>query len=847
MTVLGNQNLPARLRGHPGWPETFNALSFAQFNPDGAIELYFQHEVPAHLKTGNIRFSIKSSTILIPVNAVQSVASSPSDPDAHLLVTLNPPITARESLDEYEIQLVESNPDGTPGTKPLKGFDPRRSMADLSTSAAALPDNAPDEPLGPPEINYLAKDFPTFKQLMLDRLSVTLPHWTEQNPSDLMQTLVELLAYAADYLSYFQDSVGTEAFLNTARRRISVRRLARLIDYTMHEGCNARTWVCIEIDQDKAELNPGFCLIAGHENASSSDSPIMGPAQFQRLQSTMASYLVYEPICKSKLTLYQDHNTIRIHTFSDQITTLPKGSTSAYLVDCREAPSIDEIDPPDRVLKLKVGDVLILEEVISPITLQPDDKDILHRHAVRITGIRNELDKVTNTPILSVTWNSDDALPFPLTLTVPADHPGAEPTHDITLVRGNVILVDHGQTIKNENLNPPPVQWYQPPGPSDASDPVAVSLPSLFSTVTLSKTPLTYSQPLPGAAANLSATVALNQDERQALPCITLMQNDGDPPIPIQWIPQPDLLRSEADDAHFVVEINDDTQPCLRFGDGTNGRQPDPIQPITATYRVGNGIVGNVGAERINCLVFPDIAPPAIKIHQVRNPLPAVGGTEPEPIDEVRVYAPSAFQQVLERAVTPRDYVSLAESIPGVQNAAAAIQWMGTREIIKIAIDPLDTDAPDDKFLSSIKKNLERYRLIGQQIHVDPATYVPIELDVTIQLDSAADALHLKSQLQQILGNTQLPNGQLGFFHPDNFTFGQPVNVNRIVTACKIKGVKNVTVLTLQRLNDPTSNAAKRGDLFMDRHEIAQLDYDPRNPLRGILAVHFSPTGRQQP
>ena len=47
-----------------------------------------------------------------------------------------------------------------------------------------------------------------------------------------------------------QDAVATEAYLETARQRISVRRHARLVDYKLHEGCNARAWVCIETDSD---------------------------------------------------------------------------------------------------------------------------------------------------------------------------------------------------------------------------------------------------------------------------------------------------------------------------------------------------------------------------------------------------------------------------------------------------------------------------------------------------------------------------------------------------------------------------------------------------------------------
>ena len=72
-----------------------------------------------------------------------------------------------------------------------------------------------------------------------------MPEWRERHVPDIGITLVELLAYVGDHLSYYQDAVATEAYLGTARQRISVRRHARLVDYQMHEGCNARAWVTI--------------------------------------------------------------------------------------------------------------------------------------------------------------------------------------------------------------------------------------------------------------------------------------------------------------------------------------------------------------------------------------------------------------------------------------------------------------------------------------------------------------------------------------------------------------------------------------------------------------------------
>src|SRR5207248_8256832 len=106
-----------------------------------------------------------------------------------------------------------------------------------------------------PEVNYLAKDYASFRQLILDRLALTMPDWQERHVPDIGIALVEVLAYVGDYLSYYQDAVATEAYLDTARQRISVRRHARLVDYLMHEGCNARAWVVIDTDTD-TDLDP---------------------------------------------------------------------------------------------------------------------------------------------------------------------------------------------------------------------------------------------------------------------------------------------------------------------------------------------------------------------------------------------------------------------------------------------------------------------------------------------------------------------------------------------------------------------------------------------------------------
>jgi hypothetical protein len=143
----------------------------------------------------------------------------------------------------YTLQFVTDAETDAQGMFPiaevLDGFDPQLSSVIFSFKVdcgpefdcnPAPPDCNPAPPT-PPPINYLAKDYTTFRQVMLDRMNQLLPSWGASTEADLGVMLAEVVSYAADQLSYRQDAVTTEAYLNTARSRISLRRHARLVDY----------------------------------------------------------------------------------------------------------------------------------------------------------------------------------------------------------------------------------------------------------------------------------------------------------------------------------------------------------------------------------------------------------------------------------------------------------------------------------------------------------------------------------------------------------------------------------------------------------------------------------------
>ncbi len=115
----------------------------------------------------------------------------------------------------------------------------------------------------------------------------------------------------------------------------------------------------------------------------------------------------------------------------------------------------------------------------------------------------------------------------------------------------------------------------------------------------------------------------------------------------------------------------------LRFGDGEFGMVPTEHSKFTLRYRLGNGGRTNIAADTL--VVFPDGVPPGVDpVVGVNNPLAGVGGRDPESVEQIRVNAPQAFRAVTYRAVQPADYTQIAERLPWVQKAGAAVRWTGS-------------------------------------------------------------------------------------------------------------------------------------------------------------------------
>jgi uncharacterized phage protein gp47/JayE len=101
-----------------------------------------------------------------------------------------------------------------------------------------------------PIIDYVTKDYDGFRQAMLNQIPLLLPNWTDRSETDFGIVLIELFAYVADILSYYQDRVANEAYLDTATQRRSVTELLRLIDYQIGPGLAASAYIHFDTSAD---------------------------------------------------------------------------------------------------------------------------------------------------------------------------------------------------------------------------------------------------------------------------------------------------------------------------------------------------------------------------------------------------------------------------------------------------------------------------------------------------------------------------------------------------------------------------------------------------------------------
>ena len=260
-----------------------------------------------------------------------------------------------------------------------------------------------------------------------------------------------------------------------------------------------------------------------------------------------------------------------------------------------------------------------------------------------------------------------------------------------------------------------------------------------------------------------------------------------------------------------------------------------------AIFRIGVGRSGNVGRDSlVHLLAAEQPVPDAPVVRAVRNPLAAWGGVDPEPVERVKAIAPAAFRAETYRAVTEDDYAAAAELLPGVDRARAEFRWTGSWYTVFVTIDPRGSDELTPRLRDEVRRHLDGYRLAGYDLEIRPPIHVALEIDIEVCVAPGHFRAQVHAAVADALSARRLADGTLGFFHPDRFTFAQPLHLSALYAAVEaVEGVDSVEVTVFQRYGDDTADYLALGRVDAGRFEILRLSNDRNFPEHGVLSLHM--------
>jgi len=519
-------------------------------------------------------------------------------------------------------------------------------------------------------------------------------------------------------------------------------------------------------------------------------------------------------------TLLFEQNEMAFYTWGDDQCCLAPGSTRATLLAHTES--------------LAVGSVVIFEEKLGPLTGDPDDADPVKRWAVRLRRVQRTdyadrplVDPLNGTAITQIWWDAADALPFPLCLSSVTDTThGSRSLTGVSVARGNVVPVDHGVWQDWEDLGavpPPPAQPVTAVGCTCGGAAPAGGVPRYFPK--LSQSPLTFAAPFDPTAA----AATLFTPSSSPLPQLKVRDDRQRP-----WQVLDDLLSSHESDQAVVLEIERDNTVFLRFGDGQYGAAANAASWFQARYRIGNGSAGNIGRDTLAHVVTN-----AKGIIQVRNPLAAGGGRDPESMQHIRQFASFAFRTQL-RAVTEDDYGAMAQLDPAIRETRGTLRWTGSWYTAFVSLDAASGDVPVQALVAATKSRLNLFRMAGVDLEVEGAVIVGLRIEMNICVAADHFQSDVRDAIMRVFTSGHSCSGQAGILSPANFTFGQKIYASPLIAAAQaVEGVSSATLTVFERMDDPSSDGVSKGLLTMGRLELARCDNDPNRLDRGIFVLQM--------
>jgi hypothetical protein len=813
---------PLDRRGRVTASHAFNGIDFVEIadSTQATLNVHFLNEVP--LQGSAVAPTITGGET-IPTVAVKPVgAGSWSHDDGHLVLTLR--VTAPGDFSIYTLTIED------PALDPFFDHVPfsfkAQCLSDLDCRTAAPP--CPPLAADIPPIDYLAKDFLSFRQALIDFSALRYPQFQERSEADFGMMFLEALSAVADDLSYTQDRIAAEAALVTATQRRSAIRHARLVDYEPQPVLAARVMLQFDVASDTTAIKPGLMV-----NAPGPDGT---PVVFET--GTGLVNRAADPPSWPASALWNAAAThpIRAYWFDDSARCLAAGATKMYVLG--------------RGYGFEAGQTLLIETAaettadppirqLVELTEQAEECDLLLTRAVAPT--------MDGPPFFTCEVSPPAAIaPTAVTRLVWRDADKLTAARDLTrtVVVGNIVPATQGQTFTDEafvitasatlDLTTPQSVVRTGPRPTLAGG--TPGEPMRLQLYSLANAPLTW---LPAATADAGPVPEIVLTEQSSAggtspwTCVSdiLDAKEFDRAYTLDAARLRAIQRNS--DGSLQVDYDGDGGDTIRFGGNGFGVDPADGTRFAVTYRVGAGAAGNVAADAITRF-DPSRAP---GITAVTNPLPSSGGADPETLESIRRFAPQKFRASQVRAVIPSDYEAAAQSLPWVQKAGTAFRWTGSWLTAFTTPEPFGSEAITIAQRTEAIDLLNRYRMAGYESYVPDVRYVSIDLIIDVCAAPAAFQSDVKSAITAALS----PAGPAGFFRVNNFTFGQPLERSALEAAIqRVPGVAGILCVRL-RVRGRTAGWVEMPDaLPVGAGQVIRCDNDPSAADSGSFSVNVA-------
>lgn len=768
----------------------------------------------------------------IPTVAVGPIAGTDWGYDeGHLVLTLR--VAAPGDFSTYWLTITSPHLDPFFDRVPFSFKALCPSDLDCETPAPVCP---PLPNIAPP-IDYLAKDFLSFRQALLDFSALRYPQWQERSEADFGVMFLEALSSVADDLSYTQDRIAAEAALVTATQRRSVTRHAQLVDYQPGPTLSSSVMLQFDVAPGVTQIADGLAAIARAPDGTPTYFET-GAGLIQRLIDPSTGELRPSPPTVTVSSLWNS-NQIEAYWFDDSQRCLRAGAAQMHILGrgygfeagqsiLIETPGATTADPPLRQIVVLTA---VNEECDPIFTLAPDSSGPPFMTCPTSPPSAQEPTAVTR-----LVWGSVDALTADRDLTQ-------------TTAVGNLIPATQGITVANE------VFVVTTPAAGDRTTPTTIvrtgprptqpdgtpGTPVPLQLYTLNQGTVTWLPPPAGDTTDPpQPEILLRQQGALAQPEIWT------------WVPQ--MVSAGQFDASYALdparfatlgrnsdltlqqEYTDDAGDTIRFGGNNFGILPDDGTYFSVTYRVGIGAAGNVAADAVN-----QLAPgTADGIDAVTNPVPASGGADRETLASVQLWAPQAFRATQFRAVLPADYEAAAETLPWVARAGTTYRWTGSWLTVFTTADPVGSETIATDQRTALIELLNRYRLAGYESYAPDPVFVSLDLAIDACATTTAFAGIVEAAILAALNPAGSP-GKPGFFALNNFTFGQSLERSRLEAAIQnVTGVAGVTCIQYRLRNRLGGMVELPDAVTVGANQILRCDNDPSLPEHGSIHVTVS-------